>query len=108
LSAAADFPGLRDLQRVVHVWPRIFAEQQIGLLPVALEEQRLLVLCVGDAALAMVAGNAAQILRLLNRLLDGDVVIDELEAVAATRTELFLARDLLALKSWLVDFDVGI
>jgi hypothetical protein len=69
---------------------------------------RLVVLCAGEEALALVRANSEQIVRLLNRLLDGDVIVARLDVVEATRTEMPLARDLLALKSWLIDFDIGI
>lgn len=101
------FPGLDRLLQIGRVWPRAFAYPPVGTLPVALEEDRLVVLCAGEEPLALVRDSSEKIVRLLNRLLDGDVVVGRIEAVEATRTELFLAQDMLALKSWLVDYDVG-
>lgn len=46
-------------------------------------------------------------MRRLNRELDGEVAITRLEAVPATQTEIFPPRELLMLKLWLRDFDVG-
>jgi hypothetical protein len=108
MSAGDYFPGIDRVIRVNRVWPRIFAADASGTLPVAFDDERLVVLCAGEAPLAMVRGNAEQIVRLLNRLLDGDVVVAGVDAVEATPTELFLARDLLTLKSWLTDFNIGI
>ncbi|MEA2299332.1 MAG: hypothetical protein QOF77_2268 [Solirubrobacteraceae bacterium] len=102
------FPGIDRLIRVARVWPRIFAEEPDGTLPLSFEGDRLVVLCAGDGPLALVRENRERIVRLLNRLLDGEVIVGDLDPVAATRTELFLARELLALKSWLVDFNIGI
>jgi hypothetical protein len=108
MAASEYFPGIERVVRVARIWPRIFAEHPGGTLPVSLEEDRLVVLCSGDEALSMVHENSEQMVRLLNRLLDGDDVIGSIEAVEATRTELFLARDLVAIKTWLEDFNVGI
>jgi hypothetical protein len=102
------FPDIDRVLRIARVWPRIFAEDSGRTLPVAFEDDRLVVLCAGEEALALVRANSEQIVRLLNRLLDGDVIVARLDVVEATRTEMLLARDLLALKSWLIDFDIGI
>ncbi|MGI8802651.1 MAG: hypothetical protein ACR2KV_10845 [Solirubrobacteraceae bacterium] len=102
------FPGLADLVAVSRTWPRVFAHVPTDTQPIAFEDGRLVVLCCGEEPLALVLESAERIPRLLNRLLDGDVVVTSVEALDATRAELYLARDLLALKSWLVDFDVGI
>ncbi len=102
------FPTVDDLVAVARTWPRVFAQNPTDTQPIALAESRLTVLCVGEEALVMIGENADQIVRLLNRLLDGDVRVSGLETIEATRAELYLARDLLALKSWLVDYDVGI
>ena len=101
------FPGIDRLLKVARLWPRVFAQPPAGTLPVSLNDSRLIVLCAGEGPLELVQDNSEQIVRLLNRLLDGEVVIAELEPVEATRTELFLAGELLALKSWIVDYDVG-
>lgn len=101
------FPGVEQLLQVARAWPRAFAHPPTGTQPVAFDDGRFVVLCAGDEPLAMVRDNAEQIVRLLNRLLDGDVIVAHLDVVEATRTELYLARDLLALKSWLLDYDVG-
>ncbi|UTI63973.1 hypothetical protein NBH00_21855 [Paraconexibacter antarcticus] len=101
------FPGAGPLLRVARAWPRVFAHHPEGTLVIAMEGDQLAVLCTGDAPLALVQDNANEIIRLLNRLLDGDLVIKRLEAIPATRAELYLARDLLALKAWLIDYDIG-
>ncbi|MDX6689528.1 MAG: hypothetical protein QOG15_985 [Solirubrobacteraceae bacterium] len=108
MAASDYFPGIDRVVRVARTWPRIFAEEPGGTLPVSIEGERLVVLCAGNEPLAMVRDNAEQIVRLLNRLLDGDDVIASVEAVQVTRTEMFLARDMLAIKTWLMDFNVGI
>jgi hypothetical protein len=108
MPAGDYFPGIDRVLRVSRVWPRIFAAEPEGTLPVAFEEDRLVVLCAGAEPLALVRANSERIVRLLNRLLDGEVIVGDLDPVEATRTELFLARDLLALKSWLVDFNIGV
>lgn len=41
-------------------------------------------------------------------LLDGDALVTSLDPIDATRADLYLARDLLTFKSWLLDYDVGI
>ena len=108
MSASDYFPGIDRVVRVSRIWPRIFANEPAGTLPAWFEGDRLIVLCAGAEPLAMVRESAEQIAGLLNRLLDGDDLIAGVEAVQATRTELFLARDMLALKTWLADFNVGI
>ncbi len=107
MSAGDHFPGIDRLVRVSRVWPRIFAAEPHGTLPVAFEEDRLVVLCAGEEPLGLVRANSERIVGLLNRLLDGDVIVGELDPIEATRADLLLARDLLALKSWLVDAKIG-
>jgi hypothetical protein len=101
-------PGIGDLLAVARVWPRVFAQVPTDSQPIAVEHGRVVVLCVGADPLGLVNENADQIVRLLNRLLDGDVLVESLDPIEATRAELYLHRDLLALKSWLADYDVGI
>jgi hypothetical protein len=108
MPADAYFPGIGSLLQVARAWPRVFAQPPAGTVPVALQEGRLVVLCGDDEQLALIHNSSEEIVRTLNRLLDGDVIVERMEAIEATRTELFLAREVLALKSWLVDFDVGI
>lgn len=102
------FPELNDLVALTRGWPRIFAHPPTDTQPIAFEQGRLVVLCQGEQALSTVGENAEQIVRLLNRLLDGDLVVTSIDPIEATSAELYLARDLVALKTWLVDYDVGI
>lgn len=100
-------PGIRDLLAVARAWPRVFAQVPTDSQPIAVEQGRVVVLCVGAEPLGLVETNAEQIVRLLNRLLDGDLRVESIDPIPATRAELYLHRDLLALKSWLADYDVG-
>jgi len=101
-------PGIRELLAVARAWPRVFARVPADSQPIAVEDGRVVVLCVGPEPLELVGENAEQIVRLLNRLLDGDVLVTSIDPIQATRAELYLHRDLLALKTWLVDYDIGI
>jgi hypothetical protein len=101
-------PGIGDLLAVARAWPRVFAQVPADSQPIAVEGGRVVVLCVSADALELVGQNAERIVGLLNRLLDGDVRVQSIDPIEATRAELYLHRDLLALKTWLVDFDVGI
>jgi hypothetical protein len=101
-------PGIGDLLAVARAWPRVFAKVPDDSQPIAFEQGRVVVLCIGPAPLELVGANAEQIVRLLNRLLDGDVLVESIDPIEATRAELYLHRDLLALKAWLLDYDVGI
>jgi hypothetical protein len=101
-------PGIPDLLAVARAWPRVFATVPKDSQPIAVEQGRVVVLCVGTEPLELIAANAQQIVRLLNRLLDGDLRVESIDPIAATQAELYLHRDLLGLKSWLADYDVGI
>lgn len=91
----------------MRAWPRVFAQPPVGTQPLTLEESALVVLCQGEGATQQIAADAKRIVGLLNRLLPADDALSAVEAVEATRTEIYLARELLTLKLWLRDFDPG-
>jgi hypothetical protein len=96
------------LIEVARAWPRVFAQPPTGTQPIAFQDGRFVVLCANEAALGLIAGNEQHIVGLLNRVLDGKVVVEHIEAVEATRTEMFLAHDLLAIKTLMVDIAPGL
>jgi len=105
--ASSHFPNIDRLELVARAWPKLFAQRWRGTHPLHLEQSTLYVLCQGEELAVELAGQRDEIVSLLNRELDGDVTITRFEAVPATQTEIFLARELLMLKLWLRDFDVG-
>lgn len=106
-SPSSHFPNVDRLELVVRAWPKLFAPHPDGTHPLHLDEATLFVLCQGEQLAMQIANDREEIVRRLNRELDGDVTVTRLEAVAATRTEIFLAREILMLKLWLRDYDVG-
>ncbi len=106
-SASSHFPNVDRLECVVQAWPKLFAQRPDATQPLHLEQSTLVVLCHGEELAVQLADDREEIIRRLNRELDGDVTVTRVEIVPATRTEIFLAREILALKLWLRDFDVG-
>ncbi len=104
---SSHFPNIDRIELVVRAWPKLFAEPPLGTQVLHLEQSTLYVLCQGHELATKLAGDHDEIVRLLNQELDGDVTVTRLEAVPATQTEIFLAREVLMLKLWLRDFDVG-
>ncbi len=108
-SAIAErFPTLGDLVAVARVWPRVFARSPADTEPIAFEDGCLVVLCSAADPLEMIREHAEQIPGLLNRLLDGAPLVTGVEVLEATRAEVYLARDLLAMKLLLVDSGVTV
>lgn len=105
--ASSHFPNIDRLELVVRAWPKLLDERSQGTHPLHLDQSTLYVLCQGEELAVKIAGERDELVRRLNRELDGEVTVTRLEAVPATQTEIFLARELLMLKLWLRDFDVG-
>lgn len=101
------FPELDYLDRVHRAWPRVFAQPSAGTHPLVIQGTTLVILCQGDELTERIHNDAEKIVGLLNRLIAADDALSALDAVSATRTEIFLAREQHAIKLWLRDFDVG-
>jgi hypothetical protein len=105
--SSSHFPNIDRLELVVRAWPKLFAQHPGSTQPLHLEQSTLFVLCQSEELAAQLASESEEIVDRLNRGLDGDVTITGVEMVPATRTEIFLAREILMLKLWLRDFDIG-
>ena len=101
------FPAIDEIEAVTLAWPRLFAQPPVGMQPLTLDDETLVVLCQAPNLVEYVAQRQEEMVSSLNRLLDGRVTLTAIRPVSATATEMYLARELLALKLWLRDFDVG-
>lgn len=101
------FPEVDRIEAVARVWPQLFAQPPIGMQPLTIEDSTLVVLCQAPNLLVYVQRREEHIVRSLNDALDGRAAITAIHAVSATTTEMYLARELLALRIWLRDFDIG-
>lgn len=106
-DGVSHFPDVDRIEAVAQAWPRLFAEPPLGLQPLTLDESTLIVLCQAQNLADFVVERRDELVRDLNDALNGRVPITGIRAVRATATEIYLARELLALKAWLRDFDVG-
>lgn len=101
------FPNIDQIEAVLTAWPRLFARATVGMQPLVIDDGTLVVLCQVPHLVEFINEQQQELISDLNRLLDGEVVIAAIRPVSATSTEIYLARELLALKIWLRDFDVG-
>ncbi|MDQ3677739.1 MAG: hypothetical protein M3401_13230 [Actinomycetota bacterium] len=101
------FPQIDRIEAVARAWPRLFAQLPIGMHPLMIDDATLIVLCQSPQLLEHVSRREEQLVRGLNDLLEPCMQITAIRAVMATATEIYLARELLTLKIWLRDFDVG-
>jgi hypothetical protein len=101
------FPDVDRIEAVAQVWGQLFAQPPVGLEPLTVDDSTLIVLCQTPNLVAFVDERRDDLVRSLNHALDGTVLITAIRPVRATATEMYLARELLALKAWLRDFDVG-
>lgn len=101
------FPDVDRMQAVRSVWPRLFAKPPVGMQPLTIDDDVLIVLCQAPNLVAHVFENGRALVRGLNDLLDRQWSIGAVRAVPATATEMYLAGELFKLKLWLRDFDPG-
>lgn len=76
------FPEVDRIEAVAQAWPRLFAEPPVGLQPLTLDETTLIVLCQAPNLIGFIEDRPIP-------------------------TEIYLARELLSLKRWLRDVDIG-
>jgi len=100
------FPQVDHIEAVVRAWPRLFAQAPVGMQPLTIDDSTLIVLCQAPHLLSHVERNEEHLVRGLNDALENRMQITAIRAASATATEIYLARELLALKIWLRDFDV--
>ena len=85
----------------------MFAQPPVGLQPLTLDDTTLVVLCQAPHLVEFISRQHQSLVFGLIELLDGGPAVTAIRPVLATGTEIYLARELLALKLWLRDFDVG-
>jgi hypothetical protein len=102
------FPDVDRMEAVTAAWPRLFAEPPVGMQPLAIDDDHtLIVLCQAANLVAHVLEHERELVGGLNDLLDRRWSISAVQPVPATATEMYLAREVFALKIWLRDFDPG-
>ncbi len=79
--ASSHFPNIDRLELVVRAWPKLLGERSRGTHPLHLDQSTLHVLCQGEE----IAGERDELVRRLNRELDGEVTITRLEACPPPR-----------------------
>jgi hypothetical protein len=107
LSAMSHFPDVDRIEAVVGIWPRLFAQPPVGTQPLAVDDATLIVLCQTPHLVQFISEQQEALVPSLNDMLERRVLIVGIRPVPATATEIYLTRELLALKFWLRDFDVG-
>jgi hypothetical protein len=101
------FPGLDRQELIVRAWPEVFPEDEGATYPLAVAGSTLIVLCQTEELRQRVEAESMQIVNELNGSLELYGTLLNAEAVIATRTEIYLAREVLWLKLWLRDHDLG-
>jgi hypothetical protein len=101
------FPEVDRIETVALAWPRLFVEPPVGMQPLTIDDSTLVVLCQAPNLVEFVSQREDELVSGLNSALDGKAPITAIRAIGGTATEIYLARELLALKVWLRDFDVG-
>ena len=102
-----DFPGLDRQELIVRAWPEVFPEPEGATYPLTVVGSTLIVLCQTEELRQEVEVASRQIVAELNGSLELYGTLLNVEGVIGTRTEIYLARELLWLKLWLRDHDLG-
>jgi hypothetical protein len=95
------------IEAVTRGWPRLFTNAPVGMAPLTIDDDTLIVMCQSPNLVAHVTERERELVAALNAALDRRDQIRAVRAVQATATEMYLARELLALRIWLRDFDIG-
>jgi hypothetical protein len=103
----SQFPEVDRMQAVALAWPRLFVQPPAGMQPLTIDDSTLVVLCQAPNVVEFIRQRQDELVAGLNHVLDGGVRISAIRPVSATATEMYLARELLALKVWLRDLDAG-
>ena len=101
------FPEVDRIEAIVQAWPHLFAQPPVGMQPLTVDDATLIVLCQAPNLVEFVNARQDALVSGINDRLEAQMAITAVEPVSATATEIYLAREMLALKLWLRDFDVG-
>jgi hypothetical protein len=101
------FPGLDRQELIVRAWPQVFPEPEGATYPLTVVGSTLIVLCQTEELRQRVEAESLHIVHELNGSLELHGTLLNAEAVLGTRTEIYLAREILWLKVWLRDHDLG-
>ena len=101
------FPEVDRIAAIVQAWPHLFAQPPVGMQPLTVNDATLVVLCQAPNLVDFIRARQDELMSGINDRLEAQMAISAVEPVSASATEIYLARELLALKVWLRDFDVG-
>ncbi len=107
VSAMAYFPGVDRQELIVRAWPDVSGEAEGATYPLTVVGATLIVLCQTEELRQNVEAASRRIVAQLNGSLELYGTLLNVEGVLGTRTEIYLAQELLWLKLWLRDHDLG-